>query len=117
MPDYKFYTDTYFGIQIAEADFPRLSLRAENWLESLGRDLSGIPPDKLNMAICAVAEVWQTNEQGGELASQSVGGWSKSYQQSKPKTNEQRLLDAVKIYLGDNTVVRWEQCSKSVDRL
>lgn len=107
MPDYKFYTDTYFGNQIAEADFPRLSLRAENWLESLGRDLSGIPPDKLNMAICAVAEAWQTNEQGGELASQSVGGWSKSYQQAKPKTNEQRLLDAVKMYLGNDTTVRW----------
>ena len=107
MPTYEFYTKTYMGNQIAEADFPRLSLRAENWLDSLGRDLSGIPPDKLDMVICAIAEAWQVNEQGGELASQSVGSWSKSYQQTKPKTNEQRLLDAVKMYLGNSVSVRW----------
>lgn len=103
MPTYEFYIDTYHGNQIAEHDFPRLISRAGVYLEKF----NVTDENKLNMAMCAVAEAWQTNEQGGELASQSVGGWSKSYQQTKPKTNEERLLDAVKMYLGDNIVVRW----------
>ena len=103
MPTYEFYVNTYMGNQIAEHDFPRLISRAGVYLEKF----NVTDENKLNMAMCAVAEAWQTNEQGGDVASQSVGGWSKSYQQTKPKTNEQRLLDAVRMYLGDNTVVRW----------
>ena len=103
MPTYEFYVSTYMGNQIAEHDFPRLITRAGVYLEKF----NCTDENKLNMAICAVAEAWQTNEQGGELASQSVGGWSKSYQQAKPKTNEQRLMDAVKMYLGNGTTVRW----------
>ncbi len=108
-PDYDFYTDTYYGNQIAEADFPRLSNRAESYLNSLGCNLSGLPPDKLNMAICAVAEAWQTNEQGGDVVSQSVGSWSKTFAAAaRPKTNEQRLTDAAKLYLGPCAGgVRW----------
>lgn len=92
MPDYAFYTDVYFGNVIAEADFPRLSARAESWLESQGCNLSGIPPNTLNKGICAVAEAWQTNESGGDLASQSVGSWSKSYTQKKPKSDTSEIL-------------------------
>lgn len=103
MPTYEFYVNTYMGNQIAEHDFPRLITRAGVYLEKFSRT----DENKLNMAMCAVAEAWQVNEQGGELASQSVGGWSKSYQQSKPKTNEQRLLDAVKMYLGNCISVGW----------
>lgn len=103
MPTYEFYVNTYMGNQITEHDFPRLITRAGVYLEKF----NCTDESKLNMAMCAVAEAWQTNEQGGELASQSVGGWSKSYQQAKPKTNEQRLLDAVKLYLGDSVAVRW----------
>mgnify|MGYP001154609449 CR=1 FL=1 len=109
MPSYNFYTDEYFGNQIAEADFPRLSTRAEDWLESLGCDLSGIPPDKLKMAICAVAEAWQTNEQGGDITSQSVGSWSRSYQQKKIKSDNQRLQEAAQMYLSNycSLGVKW----------
>ena len=103
MPTYEFYVSTYMGNQIAEQDFPRLITRAGVYLEKF----NCTDESKLNMAMCAVAEAWQTNEQGGELASQSVGGWSKSYQQTKPKTNEQRLLDAVKMYLGNCISARW----------
>ncbi len=104
MPTYEFYVSTYMGNQIAEHDFPRLITRAGVYLDKFNCNAN---ENKLNMALCAVAEAWQTNEQGGELASQSVGSWSKSYQQTKPKTNEQRLLDAVKMYLGNCISVRW----------
>ena len=108
LPDYDFYTAVYYGNQIAEADFPRLCKRAESYLNSLGCNLSGVPPDKFKMAVCAIAEAWQTNEQGGDVVSQSVGSWSKHFAAAKPKTNEQRLADAARLYLGSCAGgVRW----------
>lgn len=107
MVDYSYYRDTYMGNQIAESDFPRLITRAGNYIDKVtgGRGLSPLP-DNVKMAMCAVAEAWQINEQGGDIASQSVGSWSKSYQQKRVKTDEQRLLYAAKLYL-DSISVRW----------
>lgn len=109
LPDYVFYSDTYHGNQIAESDFPRLIARASAYLESLNCDLTVVPDNTLNMALCAVSEAWQTNEQGGDLSSQSVGSWSKSFVQQKPKSNAQRLTEAAHLYLGKycNLSVRW----------
>lgn len=109
MPDYEFYTTEYHGKQIDEADYPRLSIRAKSWLENRGCDLSGVPPSKLDFAICAIAEAWQTNEQGGDLASHSLGNQSKSFAQKKPKSDSQRLIEAAQLYLGNycNFTVRW----------
>lgn len=107
MVDYSYYRDTYMGNQIAESDFSRLITRAGNYIDKVtgGREVTPLP-DNVKRAVCAVAEAWQTNEQGGDIASQSVGSWSKSYQQKRVKTDEQRLLDAAKLYL-DSISVRW----------
>ncbi len=107
LPDYNFYVDTYYGNQIAEADFPRLVLRASAYLDAC--NMLGAPEDAIKKAFCAVAEAWQTNEQGGDIVSQSVGSWSKSYAQRKVKTDEQRLNDAAKLYIGKycSLDVRW----------
>lgn len=105
MPDYKYYTDTYKGIEIGSAkDFNRLALRADAYIKQfMGGKVDSLSPDVYNNAICAVAEAWQTNEQGGDLASQSVGSWSKSYA-NKPMSNEERLKQAALLYLSS---VRW----------
>ncbi len=105
LPDYTFYTETYYGNQITEADFPRLISRASAYLNSIC-DIDNTSEETAKMALCAVAEAWQTNEQGGDVVSQSVGSWSKSYAEKKSKTDEQRLNDAAKLYLG-NISVRW----------
>ncbi len=107
-PDYKFYTEMYYGNQITEADFPRLIARSAAYLSNMC-SLQNAPDEAVKMALCAVAEAWQTNEQGGDIVSQSVGNWSKSYAQKKVKTDEQRLSDAAKLYLGQycNLTVRW----------
>ncbi|QIB68262.1 hypothetical protein Ami103574_02560 [Aminipila butyrica] len=107
-PDYEFYTDVYFGNQITKADFPRLIARASAYLDGIC-NLQSAPPESAKMALCAVAEAWQTNEQGGDVVSQSVGSWSKSYAQKKIKTDDVRLTDAAKLYLGQycNLTVRW----------
>lgn len=108
LPDYNFYIDTYYGNQIAEADFPRLVSRASAYLDD-ACNMSVVPEDAIKKALCAVAEAWQTNEQGGDVVSQSVGSWSKSYAQKKIKTDEQKLIDAAKLYLGKycSLDVRW----------
>ncbi len=94
--DYKYYITTYLGKAIQEADFPRLSLRASSFLDyyTQGRAARNRELDALKMACCAVAEQYQaidaaqalaqkalsaSLDSSGELQSQSVGSWSKTY--------------------------------------
>lgn len=94
--DYEYYTTTYLGTAIKEDDFPRLSLRASSFLDyyTQGRAAQNPELDALKMACCAVAEQYQyidtaqalaqkslsaSLESDGELQSQTVGSWSKTY--------------------------------------
>ena len=94
--DYDFYKITYLGTAIQEADFPRLSLRASAFLDyyTQGRAALNAGLDALKMACCAIAEQYQhidaahalaqkslsaSLESDGELQSQTVGSWSKTY--------------------------------------
>lgn len=108
LPEYEFYTETYYGNQITEADFPRLISRASAYLNVIC-NIDNVPEKDMKLAICAVAEAWQINEQGGDVVSQSVGSWSKTFAGGKPKTNEERLNDAAQLYLKKycNMTVRW----------
>ena len=98
---YVYYTGTYKGNSIPESDFDRLILRASSYLDRISGDTvkDTSDDDSVKMAACAVAEAWQTNEQGGDVVSQSVGSWSKSFQR-KAKSDDDRLLEAAKLYLG-----------------
>ena len=96
--DYEYYTTTYLGTAIQEPDFPRLALRASSFLDyyTQGRAAQNKDLDAVKMACCAVAEQYQTidtaqaleqrslsaalSQDGGELKSQTVGSWSKTYQ-------------------------------------
>lgn len=109
--DYEFYVSTYLGTAIQEADFPRLALRASSFLDyyTQGRAGENAELDALKMACCAVAEEYQTIEtakalakkalsaslstEGGELQSQSVGSWSKTYR-SAGESAEQAAASA-----------------------
>lgn len=94
--DYEYYTTTYLGTAIKEADFPRLSLRASSFLDyyTQGRAARNAKLDALKMCCCAIAEQYQyidiakalaqksltsSLESNGELQSQTVGSWSKTY--------------------------------------
>lgn len=94
--DYEYYTTTYLGTAIKEDDFPRLSLRASSFLDyyTQGRAAKNADLDALKMACCALAEQYQyidtaqalaqkslsaSLESDGELQSQTVGSWSKTY--------------------------------------
>lgn len=104
MVEYDYYVNVYLGNAIAEADFPRLSSRAEAYL--IGTLEADGTADGFNSAVCAVAEVWQENEQGGEVQSQTVGSWSKTYA-TQGKSAARRLLDAARLYLPGLGAARW----------
>lgn len=95
--DYEFYIGEYFGKAIGEADFPRLSLRASSFLDYYTQGRATDHPDmpELKMACCALAEQYQLIDaaqelanksiaagaasDSGEVQSETVGSWSKSY--------------------------------------
>ena len=96
--DYEYYKDTYLGTAIQEADFPCLALRASSFLDYYTQGRAGQNQDlnAVKMACCALAEQYQSIDlarqaalhalqnsanagEAGELQSQSVGSWSKTY--------------------------------------
>lgn len=106
--NYTYYTGTYLGTAIAQADFPRLALYASAFLDALSDDgLAAIVTagtdtatiDKIKLATCAVAEVYQAQEAGGEITSERVGSHSVTYNVAAGKP-QAKLLDAAKLYLG-----------------
>lgn len=107
--NYEFYQETYKGNAVPSSDFERLAQRASDYLDYIthGKAADMADDKRLKKAACAVAEAMQTNEQGGDVASQSVGSWSKSYTKVS-KTDEERLIEAVRMYLSDLfPTVRW----------
>lgn len=95
--DFEFYTTEYMGAAINDTDFPRFALRASTYLDyyTQGRAEKNADLDAVKMACCALAEQYQIIDQaqalanknlasglktdGGEVQSETVGGWSKSY--------------------------------------
>ena len=136
--DFEFYTIKYMGSSINEMDFPRLSLRASSFLDyyTLGRASQNPDLEALKMACCALAEQYQIIEQaqvlenknlaaamksdGGEVQSESVGSWSKSYRSggdsagaaASVAANAQASLSAVaRQYLsGTGLLYRGRRC-------
>ena len=107
--DYEYYTTTYLGTAIQEDAFPRLALRASAFLDycTLGRAAKHACMDAVKMACCAIAEDFQTIETAkalankslavslettsggtGELQSQTVGSWSKTYKSGGSSASE-----------------------------
>lgn len=108
--DYQYYKNTYLGTAIQETDFPCLALRASSFLDyyTQGRAAQNSDLDALKMACCAVAEQYQyidtaqalaqkslsaSLESDGELQSQTVGSWSKTYRSGGDSA--QRALSSV----------------------
>ncbi len=108
MADYTFYTGTYLGGSIPEADFPRLVKRAGEQLARYKRIYTVVAPDESSedMAICAMADALYYFEeaQNGELVSgSSVGSVSTSYQAGavdiSPKAQNRELYRCACLYL------------------
>lgn len=102
--DYSYYTGTFLGNSIPETAFPRLMRDAQTYISryTFGRADRPQPDDvtaKINNACCAVAELLQQEElSGGQIASEAVGKWSRTYV-TNGKTLNQRVRDIVRRYL------------------
>lgn len=100
--DYAYYSSVYHGA-MAQGDFDRLSRRASAHLDSLtfGRIKDEWLTDaRVQDACCAVADVLLQVERGGEVASETVGKWSRSYT-TQGKSPQQRIRSEVRLYLGE----------------
>lgn len=115
--DYSFYTETFYGTAISEADFPRLSSRASDFIDYYTRGKAAKVTDEnvlptLAKCCCAIAEAMQTDEQNkalvakataaalasanGEIKSETVGSWSQSYATASDYIKAGSKADAVK---------------------
>jgi hypothetical protein len=100
--DVEYYTATYLGNAIAQADFPRLALRASEKIDELtfGRAATDTTnTDAIQMATCAVAEeIQKLDAAGGAVQSERQGNYSVTY--LSQLSEDARLLKAAKTYLG-----------------
>ena len=101
--DFQYYKDTFLGNAIEEIEFPRLSLRASEYIDAhtggVIPRLSAIP-EEVQKATCAVAEKIQAYESKAEVTSESVGSYSVTYKTSDA-TYEQELGKVLRLYLGN----------------
>ena len=100
--DYSFYVTEYGGT-LPESVFEKQVAKASAYVNyvTMGRINNAALAqfgDEIKMATCAALEEYQAAANGGELASQTVGPWTKVYRGSG-KTAEQKLSDAVEHYL------------------
>lgn len=126
--DYDYYANEYFGREIQAEDYPRLALRASQYIDYITQGRAERYPDlgAVKMCCCALAEQYQTIEAAqnlaqssltagmkdgsGELQSQTVGGWSKSYRSGgdsaqaasqAAESGQSALLVAARRYLAN----------------
>ena len=105
--DFTYYSTSFFGTAIAEADFPRLALEASAVIDRITFGRAATDTENttaIKNAMCAVAEelLNQRNAGGADgIASESQGQYSVSYlaNSSRSKTNLEKLSNAARLWL------------------
>lgn len=105
--DYTHYSTVYLGNAIAEADFPRLALRASAQIDRLTYNRAATDTDNttaIKNAMCEVAEEIQRQEQSDNvdgITSESQGQYSVSYgsNSNRARSNQTKIVDAAKLWL------------------
>lgn len=115
--DMEFYTTEYGGKAISEADFPGLANRAAAYINAVtagaAARASGEALYMVRMANCALAEITQDEDRLNDgtfstetqVASETVGSWSRSYNSKTATAVHLELLNsrknaALELYLG-----------------
>lgn len=108
--DYVFYALEYHGKLIPEENYEALATKASAFVDyyTMGKARNIPEHEAVKMACCACAEIYAGIEStqaqmvsGGELASESVGSYSRTYRSSADVTASMnaRLAEAVQMYL------------------
>ena len=100
--EYDFYVNTYGGT-LAEDAFEKHISKASAYVDyiTMGRitaSLLNLHNEKISLAACAVVDALNGEANGGELSSQTVGHWTRTYKGSG-KTAEQKKYDNAEVYL------------------
>ncbi len=107
--DFTYYSGTFLGTAIAEADFPALAFRASAVIDALTFNRAASDTDNedaIANATCAVAEELQRQAQSGNvdgIASESQGQYSVSYLagSNRSKSNTQKIQDVARVWLAN----------------
>lgn len=100
--DYKFYTGTFYGA-LGEAEYNRLSVRATAEINRITHNraatATGADLEAVKLAQCAVVEELYKIEMGGDIASESNDGLSRSYASGAARSKSQRIVEAARVHL------------------
>lgn len=108
MLDYPFYRLRYLGDAVPEGDFPRLARGAKAALARYKRIYTVREPEETSedMALCAMIDAlyfFETAQNGGIVASASIGSVSSSFQagelDASPKAQAKELYRCACLYL------------------
>lgn len=105
MLEYSFYTRNYGGKNIPEGDWTRVSLKAEQRLNSYTFGLLSEGWDSsefvtlISCAVCEMSELIYADEKRAGRASENNDGYSVSYETGK--SLEASLYGVARVYLGD----------------
>jgi len=113
---YSYYTSTFLGTAIGEADFPRLALRASAQIDrvTFNRAAAIITANTetdnvtaIKMATCEIAEEIQRQESASNVdgvTGESQGQYSVSYgaNSNRSKSNQSKIETAARLWL-ENT--------------
>lgn len=113
--DFTYYSTTYLGTAIVEADFPQLATRASVYIDQMtfGRaatETSAAVIAQIKMAMCALAEELQkqdsTNGADG-ITSESQGQYSVSFgaNSTRAKSSQSKLESVAKLWLTNTTLL------------
>ena len=103
--EYSFYTTTYGGSKIPEADWSRLSQKAEQRLNAFtfarcSGEWEGEPwCNNAKCAVCEMTEILLADEKRDRKTSENNDGYSVSFDTSKSLSS--LLYDVVRVYLGN----------------
>ncbi len=106
---YLYYQESYGGT-LSEEAFQSLVQRAGFYVNQLtgGRAANNPENEVVKMAVCAVVEAMHRQREGGIVASESVGSWSRTFATGNAKSEEQLLYEAAMLYLADSGLItRW----------
>ena len=99
--DFEYYNTTYMGNSISEADFPRLALRAGEYIDYMTMGKAAYSTSEaIQKCCCALAEQIQISEKGAnDKQSESVGDYSVTYKSDISAMAQAEMANIVRRYL------------------
>ena len=100
--EYDFYVNNYGGT-LTEDAFKKHIAKASAYVDyiTMGRItvfILNLHKERISLAACSVVDALHDEANGGELSSQTVGPWTRTYKGSG-KTAEQKKYDSAEVYL------------------